>query len=133
MEQHSGKKGAGAGTLAVQQPAQHQRRGTVEALVTGQAQVHAVGAVLHGYIDVIGQVRADPGQVDNGFYSMRRQVIRRTDSLRDLPVIALTAHAMVGDRERFLKTGFDDYISKPILDPDKLTSTIARLLGEERA
>ncbi len=57
--------------------------------------------------------------------------IRRMDGLSDVPVIALTAHAMVGDRERFLAVGFDEYISKPILDPDKLTTAIAALLAEE--
>ena len=57
--------------------------------------------------------------------------IRRMDGLSDVPVIALTAHAMVGDRERFLAVGFDEYISKPILDPDKLATAIAALLAEE--
>ena len=58
--------------------------------------------------------------------------IRADESLRKLPVIALTAHAMAGDREKYLAAGFNDYITKPIVDEMLLLSAMEKWIAAGR-
>jgi two-component system, cell cycle response regulator DivK len=61
----------------------------------------------------------------DGFGVIRR--IRENPRLAPLPVVAVTAYAMQGDREKILNSGFDGYLSKP-LNPSSLTAELDRLL-----
>ncbi len=56
---------------------------------------------------------------------------KELESGSHIPIVALTAHAMKGDRERCLEAGMDDYVSKPI-KPEELFATINRVIKETK-
>ena len=64
----------------------------------------------------------------DGYQTIRK--IREKPSLAGLPVLAVTAYAMQGDKERILSSGFDGYMSKPI-DPKLLYQELDRLLSKK--
>jgi two-component system, cell cycle response regulator DivK len=63
----------------------------------------------------------------DGYAALRK--IREHAEFARLPVVALTAFAMHGDRDKALAAGFDAYIAKPV-DPRSLRSQVDRLLKE---
>ena len=62
----------------------------------------------------------------DGWEATRR--IKANKALKDIPVIALTAHAMQGDEEKARACGCDDYLTKPV-DEDLLIEKINRFLA----
>jgi CheY-like chemotaxis protein len=66
----------------------------------------------------------------DGWEATRR--LKGSEATRSIPVIALSAHAMPGDREKALEAGCDDYDAKPVKLPS-LLAKIRALLPEESA
>ena len=75
----------------------------------------------HSSFDVVFMDLQMPGM--DGFAATRN--IRTHPRLRSVPIIAMTAHALVEERQRCLDAGMNDHVSKPI-DPDALFATLAR-------
>jgi CheY-like chemotaxis protein/anti-sigma regulatory factor (Ser/Thr protein kinase) len=90
----------------------------VDVAATGNEAVAAVGQHTYDAILMDGQMP----QTD-GFEATR--VIRAMEGAHHTPIIALTASAMHGDRERCLAAGMDDYVSKPV-SPEQLEAVLLR-------
>jgi len=65
--------------------------------------------------------------VMDGWEATKR--IRELDVGKRIPIIALTAQAMAGDEQKALAAGCDDYLAKPIVDPNVVRVKIERLLA----
>gem|GEM_PF-2817273 len=90
----------------------------VSAAVNGEEALAMLDA--HAYDAVLMDCQMP---VMDGCEATRR--IRQDMTLRDLPVIAMTANAMKGDREQALRAGLNDHIAKPV-DPEQMFLTMAK-------
>jgi CheY-like chemotaxis protein len=63
----------------------------------------------------------------DGYEATRR--IKSDERFAKIPLVALTAHSMKGDRGKAMSAGCDDYVTKPV-DADQLISRIKDLLGD---
>jgi len=98
------------------------RRGfTVDIAPDGE---RGVELALAGTYDLVLMDMSLPG-ID-GWEATRR--LRAAPETQAIPIIALTAHAMAGDRDRALAVGCNDYDTKPV-EFDRLLGKIAALLG----
>ena len=89
--------------------------------------LEAVAAVLRMPYDLVLMDIQMPEM--DGMSATRR--IRATESpVAQVPIIALTANAMKGDREQYLDAGMDEYVSKPI-DPAQLFAAIRHCCGPD--
>ena len=109
----------------------------IASLLGSDPQMQVVGIARNGKeaVELAAQLRPDIITMDihmpimDGFEATAVIRQRETkDHTRHIPIVAMTAHAMKGDRERCIAAGMDDYVSKPI-QPKDLADAIAWLAG----
>ncbi|MBF0103149.1 MAG: response regulator, partial [Desulfobacterales bacterium] len=85
---------------------------------------HEALNILNGSLSPFDAVLMDVQMPDMDGYEATRH-IRQNPQFKDLPIIALTAHAMTGEKEKCIESGMNDYVSKPI-DTNELYRTLVK-------
>src|SRR5213593_1143037 len=86
---------------------------------------HAIEAVRADRLDLIFMELKRP--VMDGWEATKR--IREMDGGDSVRIIAIAAQAMAGDEQKALAIGCDDYLAKPVVDPDLVRQKLERLIG----
>lgn len=93
-------------------------------VIEAQDGVQAVDLARSEHPDLILMDISIPGM--DGWEATR--VLRQDPATQEIPIIALTAHALPDDRKRATEVGFTSYLAKPI-EPNAVVAEVRRLLG----
>lgn len=98
------------------------RQGRIDVVATAEAAIRRANAVAYDGVLLDITLRG----ARNGLDVL--DALRVRPAYRHVPMIAVTAHALPGDRERFLEAGFDGYVAKPFT-PDQLRTAVRKQLA----